>query len=100
LPIKSFGFSRPMLQLPFFGLPTQLVHAANHIQQLSSKVLPRESFGSPNRSLPCKRSLRYYPIKPSVLRVRASPILRESLLRLPYYFPGDPTCPLCKTASP
>jgi hypothetical protein len=60
LPIKSFGFSRPMLQLPFFGLPTQLVHAANHIQQLSSKVLPRESFGSPNRSLPGKRSLRYY----------------------------------------
>src|SRR3984885_16216885 len=59
LPIKSLGFSRPMLQLllallsrhrvqPTNLLPTGMVIASyNHHRRL----LPTESFGSPNRSI-------------------------------------------------
>src|SRR5580704_11766610 len=80
-------FARRMLQLPFSRLSSDRVYPTNLLPTgviITSynhhrRLLPTECFGPPNRSiLGYDRSLRSYPINPSVLRLRVYNALTSS----------------------
>jgi hypothetical protein len=76
-PVKTLGFSRCMIQLLLLGFSRNCVYPTNLLptgvkitsNNYHRRLLPTDSFGSPNRSLRgYERSLRSYPINPCVFQ--------------------------------